>query len=108
MRKLVLVLPVVLAGCVGSDAQRSVLQMHGQLSIEPAQAADHDYVVKVGNVGDIGYNPDDYATRERVALSAMQSQCPNAKIAGETEITHGTVPLQGKPAKTYFMRVKCG
>ncbi|MBP2560342.1 hypothetical protein J2857_003111 [Neorhizobium galegae] len=88
--------------------QRSALQMYGQLSIAPAQAPGYDYLVKVGNVGDIGYNPDEYKEREMVALSALKTQCAQARVVGETAIHHGTVPLQGKPAKTYFMRVKCG
>jgi hypothetical protein len=82
--------------------------MHGQLSVEPSQSSDFDYLVKVGNVGDIGYDPDVYSVRESVALAALKTQCERAAVVGETEIHHGTVPLQGKPAKTYFMRIKCG
>lgn len=82
--------------------------MHGQLSVEPSQSSDFDYLVKVGNVGDIGYDPDVYSVRENVALAALKTQCSAAKVLGESEIHHGTVPLQGKPAKTYFMRIKCG
>ena len=99
----------LLGACVpGSDTQLRFAASEGQLQVDPVQADDHDYVVRVGNVGDIGYDPDVPETRQTIALSAVKAQCPNAAIVGEQAVQTGNIPLRGKPAITYHIKVKCG
>jgi hypothetical protein len=59
------------------------------------------------NLIDIGYDPDNPETRKETALRAMQTQCPGARIVGEQIIEKGTYAI-GRPAREYFVQIKCG
>lgn len=94
------------SGCSGSQSHLRLLEADNALSVAPANSPTHDFVVSIRNVKDIGYDPDDKATRDRTAVQAMQAQCPSARVVGETVITTGTY-LLGNPARTYAIQIKC-
>ncbi|MEA2836105.1 MAG: hypothetical protein QOD89_655 [Bradyrhizobium sp.] len=96
-----------LAGCAGTDTHLRMLENSNSLQIEPSQVKDFDYVVRMKNLVDIGYNPDNPETRTETALRAMQAQCPGARIVGEQIIEKGTYAI-GRPAREYFIQIKCG
>jgi hypothetical protein len=62
--------------------------------------------VSIRNVIDIGYDPDNKATRDAAALRVLAEQCPNGRIVDETVIKTGRF-LTGRPARTYAIHVKC-
>lgn len=82
------------------------MEYHGTLTILPANTPDHDFIVSIRNIKDIGYNPDNPDTRNGTALLALKEQCPTGRVVGETVINTGTFGL-GQPARTYAIRVKC-
>jgi len=101
-------LSLALAACtVGSGGQ--VLRLHERdsiLSVLPSREPGYDYVVSIQNVVDPGFNPDDKATRDRIALARTKKQCPLGSIVGETETDSGEW-LSGRPKRTYAIQVKC-
>ena len=99
-------LALSIAGCAGTDTQLRMLESQNALQIEPAQSKDYDYVVKMKNLLDIGYDPDNPETRKETALRAMRSQCPQGRIVGEQIIDKGTYAV-GRPAREYFIQIKC-
>jgi hypothetical protein len=96
-----------LGGCAGTDTQLRMLENYNHLQIEPSQVKDFDYVVRMKNVIDIGYDPDNPETRKDTALRAIRAQCPDARIIGEQVIEKGTYAI-GRPAREYFVQIKCG
>jgi hypothetical protein len=96
-----------LGGCAGTDTHLRMLENSNALQIEPSQVKDFDYVVRMKNLIDIGYDPDNPETRKDTALRAMQAQCPGARIVGEQVIEKGTYAI-GRPAREYFVQIKCG
>lgn len=109
MRGIVVVLAAGLAlgGC-GVDYRVRMMDQYGQISAERSRALGADYVVSVKNVGaDIGVDPDDKPTRDRMVMSYIGAQCPGAKIVGEDTIETGRAVLTGTPFRTYQVRVKC-
>src|ERR1700742_3682071 len=98
---------LLLADCAGTDPQLRMLENSNALQIEPSQTKDYDYVVRVKNVVDVGYNPDNPDTRNETALHAIQAQCPSANIVGEQVIEKGTYAI-GRAAREYFIQIKCG
>ena len=97
MRWVILPTAVLLAGCAGSQAHLRLFEHDNALSVAPAQSPTHDYVVSIRNLKDFGYDPDDKATRDSTALTALKTQCPAARVVGETAIDTGTYAL-GNPA----------
>lgn len=95
-----------LSACAGSQSYLRILENEGAISVAPAFADDHDYVVSIRNVLDFGYDPDDKATRDRTALQFMSAQCPRARIVGENVIATGAW-LGGRPSRTYQIRIRC-
>jgi hypothetical protein len=83
------------------------LENSNALQIEPSQTRDFDYVVRMKNLVDFGYDPDNPETRKATALHAIAAQCPDARIAGEQVIEKGTYAI-GRPAREYFIQIKCG
>jgi len=83
-----------------------MLENSNALQIEPSQNKDYDYVVRIKNLLDIGYDPDNPETRQDAALRAIQAQCPQARIVGEQIIEKGTYAI-GRPAREYFIQIKC-
>jgi hypothetical protein len=71
-----------LGGCAGSDTHLRMLENSNALQVEPSQSKEFDYVVRMKNLVDIGYNPDNPDTRRQTALHEMQAQCPGARIVG--------------------------
>lgn len=106
LRSLAVVASAGLASCAGSQSHLRVLESANALSVAPAQAAGYDYLVSIRNVKDFGFDPDDKATRDRTALQALETQCPKARIVGETVMNTGTYAL-GNPSRTYAIQVKC-
>lgn len=96
----------VLAGCAGTQTQMRLLENQNALRVEPTSGPGYDYTVVVKNVKDVGYNPDNRADRESIALRAISTQCPSAAIAKEEVIETGTY-LLGNPSRDYFMRIRC-
>jgi hypothetical protein len=103
----IVALCAALVGCAGTDTHPRMLENSNALQIEPSQVKDFDYVVRMKNLVDIGYDPDNSETRKETALRAMQAQCPGARIVGEQTIEKGTYPI-GRPAREYFIQIKCG
>lgn len=99
-------LAAVCAGCAGSETQMRLLEKDNVLQIEPSQTKDFDYIVRMKNALDIGYDPDNPESRNSMALRAIQSQCPGARIVGEKTIDKGTY-LGGRPVREYFVQMKC-
>ena len=101
-------LVVALAACtIGSRTQ--VLHLHESdsiLSVLPSSEPGYDYVVSVENVVDPGFNPDDQATRDRIALARVKKRCPGGSVVGETVKEAGQW-LSGRPKRTYAVQVKC-
>lgn len=96
----------LLAGCAGSDTHLRMLENQNAFQIEPSQSKDYDFVIKMKNLLDIGYDPDNPETRKETALRAMRSQCPEATIVGEQIIDKGTYAI-GRPAREYFIQIRC-
>jgi hypothetical protein len=103
----IVALCAALAGCAGTDTHLRTLENSNSLQIESSQVKDFDYVVRMKNLVDIGYDPDNPETRKETALRAMQAQCPGARIVGEQIIEKGTYAI-GRPAREYFIQIKCG
>jgi hypothetical protein len=97
----------LLGGCAGTDAQLRMLENSNALQIEPSQSKGFDYVVRMKNVVDVGYNPDNPETRKETALHSIAAQCPNARIVGEQVIEKGTYAV-GRAAREYFIQIRCG
>lgn len=96
----------IFQGCAGSQSHLRLLEKDNALNIAPTQGVGYDYVVSIRNVKDFGFDPDNKATRDRTVLQAMQSQCPGARIVGETVTSTGEYAL-GNPSRTYAIQVKC-
>ncbi|MCP1550721.1 MULTISPECIES: hypothetical protein [Methylorubrum] len=101
-----IVCAAALAGCAGTQSQMRLLENQNALRIEPTSGPGYDYTVVVKNVKDVGYNPDNKADRDDIALRAIAAQCPNAAITKEEAIETGTY-LLGNPSRDYFMRIRC-
>lgn len=92
-----------LGGCAGTDTHLRMLENSNALQVEPSQSKDFDYVVRMKNLVDIGYNPDNPDTRRETALHEMQAQCPGARIVGEQVIEkRAPTRLVGRPVNTSF------
>lgn len=107
LRVVVILVSIACSGCVvGSQSHLRMLESDNNLNIEISSNPAYDYVVKIRNSLDIGYNPDQLEDRNKVALSAMKQQCPNGQIVGEDTIKGGRNIL-GNPAITYLVHIKC-
>jgi hypothetical protein len=95
-----------LSGCAGTDTQIRMLEQSNAVRVEPATTPDANYIVSVRNLIDIGYDLDDKATRDDLALRMLRTQCPGGQIAGETAIDTGTYGL-GRASRTYAIKVRC-
>jgi hypothetical protein len=58
----IVALCAALGGCAGSDTHLRMLENSNALQVEPSQSKDFDYVVRMKNLVDIGYNPDNPET----------------------------------------------
>ncbi|WP_311272118.1 MULTISPECIES: hypothetical protein [unclassified Rhizobium] len=83
-----------------------MLEQDGAITAEPSTAVGSDYVVKIRNLIDIGFNPDDKPNREQWALRFLGTQCPKGRVMGEKVLETGTYGF-GRPSRTYFMYVAC-
>jgi hypothetical protein len=83
-----------------------MLENSNALQIEPSQSKDFDYVVRMKNLVDLGYDPDNPETRKETSLRAMAAQCPAGRIVGEQVVEKGTYGI-GTPAREYFIQIKC-
>lgn len=103
-----LAIALAVAGCAGTDTQLRMLEKEGAYQIEPSQnKAAYDYVVRITNLVDVGYNPDNPETRNGAALRGLRTQCPSGRIVGEDVVEKGAY-ANGRPAREYFIHVKCG
>jgi hypothetical protein len=64
----IVALCAALAGCAGTDTHLRMLENSNALQIEPSQIKDFDYVVRMKNLIDIAYDPDNPETRKETAL----------------------------------------
>lgn len=96
----------MLSACAGTQSHLRILEKDNALRVDPSQNPNYDYVVSLRNVKDIGYDPDNKATRDSTALSALSAQCPSGRVVGETVISTGTY-LLGNASRTYAIQVKC-
>lgn len=88
-----------------TDMHLRMLERQSDLRIEPAQNQNYNYVVRLSNVLDLGYDPDIKRSRDETALRAMRAQCPKAKIVGEDVLEKGSYGL--RPAREYLIQIKC-
>lgn len=95
----VLAAALALGGC-GVEYRVGMMDQYGQISVAKAQLPGVDYVVSVKNAKDIGVDPDDKPTRDRMVMFYIKRQCPDARIVGEDAIETGMF-------RTYQVRVKC-
>nr|WP_143840564.1 hypothetical protein [Bradyrhizobium cosmicum]QDP20644.1 hypothetical protein FNV92_00085 [Bradyrhizobium cosmicum]QDP20695.1 hypothetical protein FNV92_00360 [Bradyrhizobium cosmicum] len=83
-------------------------QRYGDLRVDPAPpGAPYDYVARIKNVVDLGYNPENKDVRDGMALRLLSKQCANPKVVGESQITTGTYLGGTKPMIEYLVQVKC-
>jgi hypothetical protein len=99
-------LAALLAGCAGTDTQLRMLERDNALRIEPVSGKPYDYIVRLSNLVDVGYNPDNKETRDDTAMRAIKAQCPKGRIVGEEVIEKGTY-VMGRPAREYLVQIKC-
>jgi hypothetical protein len=104
---IVVAICATLGGCAGTDTHLRMLENYNHLQIEPSQVKDFDYIVRIKNVIDVGYDPDNPETRNDTALRAIRVQCPEPRIVGEQVIEKGTYAI-GRPAREYFIQIRCG
>lgn len=97
---------LALAGCAGSQGHMRLLEQDGALRVSPSANPAANYTVSIRNIADVGYNPDDKAVRDKLALDYLRTQCPSGRIVGETVLETGEY-LLGRPARTYAIDVKC-
>ena len=100
-----LVCAASVGGC-GVDARVRTMDSYGQMSVEKSRSPGSDYTVSIKNIADIGVDPDDKPTRDRMVLTYISGQCPAGQIVGEDAIETGKTPL-GVQMRTYQVRVKC-
>lgn len=106
IRLVTIAFALALSGCAGTDSHLRLLEKDNAVRVEPASTPDATYVVSVRNVIDVGYDPDDKATRDDVALRMVRAQCPGGQVVGETMIATGEY-LLGRQARTYAIKVRC-
>ncbi|MEF3133018.1 hypothetical protein OS035_16280 [Rhizobium sp. 268] len=94
-KALLLVLPVVLAGCQTQETSGD------RVDVPPVAGAD--YAVQVHNI--VGHDLDDKQIRERFALDYKKTQCPSARVVKDSVSETGT--SDGRPARIYTVYVKC-
>ncbi|NEV75631.1 hypothetical protein DYI24_00945 [Rhodopseudomonas sp. BR0C11] len=96
-----------LAGCAGTDSHTRILEKEGAVRVDPAPPGQpYDFVVSIRNVKDIGYDPDNKATRDELATRMLREQCPSSRVIGETVINTGEY-LLGNAARSYAVQVRC-
>src|SRR5690606_35314098 len=97
---------LVVVGCAGTDTHLRLLERDNALRIEPVTGQPYDYIVRLTNLVDVGYDPDNPDTRNATALRAMKAQCPAGAIGGEQIIEKGTYAI-GRSAREYLIHIKC-
>jgi hypothetical protein len=105
-RTLIVVGSILLSGCAGTDTQLRLLERENALRIEPISGKPYDYTVRLSNVIDFGYDPDNKETRDDTAMRAIRAQCPAGVIVGEDIIEKGTYAI-GRQAREYLIQIKC-
>lgn len=103
MKVVVLVTVLVLGGC---QTQMRMIENDGALSVEPTNDKGANYIVKMRNQVDFGFNPDDRASRHEWALRYTNVQCPSGRIVSESSIETGTYAT-GRKSRTHFVYVAC-
>jgi len=103
MRKFIqlLLLVIFVAGC-----QTRMLEQDGAISVEPSNRSGSDYLIKMRNLVDFGFNPDNEANRHKWALKYIAKQCPDGRVVDDSSIDTGQY-LTGKRSKTYFVYIRC-
>jgi hypothetical protein len=99
MRAALAIVALMLSGCAGSNVYVRSLEQSGDIRLATAPpGSGADYVVTVRN--------DNKVTRDQLALTLLQDQCPTGRVVGETSIRTGTALLG--PTVIYELSVKCG
>lgn len=94
----------LLASC---QMQTRILEDGGNIGAEPTNLHGSNYVVKIVNKLDFGFDPDNRENRHRWTLNYISKQCPSARIVYEQSVETGDYPLAGRPSRTYFVYVAC-
>lgn len=94
-----------IGGCSDRGGYQNMLASGGALSIEPSSVPGYDYTVAIKSGRDIGFNPDNKAERDAMALSYAAKQCPGGQIVKEDVIDMGSNVMG--PVRHYFMRIGC-
>jgi hypothetical protein len=92
-------------GCTDRGGYQSMLANGGALSIEPSSVPGYEYTVAIKSGRDIGFNPDNKAERDALALSYAAKQCPGGRVVKEDVIDMGSNAMG--PLRHYFMRLRC-
>lgn len=104
---LAIVMTAFLAACTpGTEGYNRLLEDQGAVRVEPSNKYGYDYTVYIRNIIDIGYDPSDKLTRDKLAIQLLANQCEGARVVGETTIKTGYF-LTGRPAITYLVQVDC-
>ncbi len=107
----VLIVPLLglsVSACAGNDVGSSGFSDTKPITVQRSrspEAADYDFLVTIQNTKGQGYNPDDQAARDRVALAALKDQCEAPQIVKET--VSDNAALFGGASRTYEIHVKC-
>ena len=106
---IILCLSLCLVSCAaGSGYVEAELEYHGGLDIEPSQAYDSDYKVKIRNHRSFTYNMRNRQERIEVLNSYVSNQCPSGyDIKHEEVIKKGEYLLSNDPIRDYFIYIKC-
>jgi hypothetical protein len=105
-KTLLAVLVIGLSLTAGCQTHMRMLEMSGDMRVEPSTVAGADYVVHLRNTIDPNYNPDSKGNREMWALGMLKTQCPAGRIVKEAVINTGTYGI-GRPSRTYSLYIRC-
>ncbi len=106
MRIVSVCLLAALAGCAGPSSSVPLQQNSSAITIRKADSQNYDYVISIPDVKDNIYDPDDKATRDKMALGALRDQCEAPQVVGESVINSGTY-LFGHPSRSFEVQVRC-
>ena len=82
-------------------------EAHDVVRVEPASAGlPYDYVVHVFNTYEMGYNPDVWQDRNRMALRLLRGQCRAPRVVGDDKIITGIWGITSS-RPDYIVPVKC-
>ncbi|WP_210209324.1 hypothetical protein [Fulvimarina endophytica] len=97
----------MMTGCAGATSFNAILEAENALRVERSQKPGSDFVVTLRTLFDPGYNSANRSDRLKVAKSAVEPSCPNARIVREDQFKTGET-LIGVDRFVYTIEFKCG